>query len=235
PYTTLFRSLATLPLKTDALSMLGPLVAVKSIVLLSQPYRKKFVQLEVVENEPFHQRNQCVRRSAPVRPTARRGGAAMTGESTALVAALPMAAVLVDPSGWIAAANAAAEALFGMSLAGRHHVAALRQPDLLDALAAVLSGGESRATRFRHRDGSRDLIFRVSVSPAALGPRASALAVFEDETSVEAADQMRRDFVANVSHELKTPLTALLGFVETLRTTARDDPEARERFLAIMA
>ena len=45
---------------------------------------------------------------------------------------------------------------------------------------------------------------------------------------------MRRDFVANVSHELRTPLTALLGFIETLRHAARDDPAARDRFLAIM-
>jgi two-component system phosphate regulon sensor histidine kinase PhoR len=45
---------------------------------------------------------------------------------------------------------------------------------------------------------------------------------------------MRADFVANASHELRTPLSSLLGFIETLRGPARDDPEARERFLAIM-
>jgi two-component system phosphate regulon sensor histidine kinase PhoR len=52
---------------------------------------------------------------------------------------------------------------------------------------------------------------------------------------MEEAFQMRRDFVANVSHELRTPLTALMGFIETLLGAARDDAEARERFLAIMA
>jgi len=41
--------------------------------------------------------------------------------------------------------------------------------------------------------------------------------------------------VANVSHELKTPLTAMMGFIETLQTTARDDAQARERFLNVMA
>jgi two-component system phosphate regulon sensor histidine kinase PhoR len=46
---------------------------------------------------------------------------------------------------------------------------------------------------------------------------------------------MRRDFVANVSHELRTPLTAISGFVETLQGAAKDDPEARMRFLTIMA
>jgi two-component system phosphate regulon sensor histidine kinase PhoR len=46
---------------------------------------------------------------------------------------------------------------------------------------------------------------------------------------------MRADFVANASHELKTPIAGLLGFIETLRGPARDDPAARERFLGIMA
>jgi two-component system phosphate regulon sensor histidine kinase PhoR len=45
---------------------------------------------------------------------------------------------------------------------------------------------------------------------------------------------MRADFVANASHELRTPLAALTGFIETLKGPARDDPAARERFLAIM-
>jgi two-component system phosphate regulon sensor histidine kinase PhoR len=45
---------------------------------------------------------------------------------------------------------------------------------------------------------------------------------------------MRADFIANASHELRTPLAALLGFIETLQGTAKDDPVAREKFLAIM-
>jgi len=45
---------------------------------------------------------------------------------------------------------------------------------------------------------------------------------------------MRADFVANVSHELRSPLSALSGFIETLQTSAQDDPAAQERFLTIM-
>ncbi|MCF6304765.1 MAG: ATP-binding protein [Rhodobacteraceae bacterium] len=46
---------------------------------------------------------------------------------------------------------------------------------------------------------------------------------------------MRSDFIANVSHELRTPLASISGYIETLQGHAKDDPEARERFLSVMA
>ena len=55
-----------------------------------------------------------------------------------------------------------------------------------------------------------------------------------DLTSIQRADQMRVDFVANASHEIRTPLATLIGFIETLRGPAKDDAEAREKFLTIM-
>jgi two-component system phosphate regulon sensor histidine kinase PhoR len=58
--------------------------------------------------------------------------------------------------------------------------------------------------------------------------------LFVDLSSIRRAEQMRVDFVANVSHELRTPLATLLGFIETLQGPARDDAEARDRFLEIM-
>jgi two-component system phosphate regulon sensor histidine kinase PhoR len=65
------------------------------------------------------------------------------------------------------------------------------------------------------------------------GP-AWAMVALHDVTASKKADQMRADFVANVSHELRSPLSSLLGFIETLRDTARDDPAATDRFLGIM-
>ena len=47
-------------------------------------------------------------------------------------------------------------------------------------------------------------------------------------------EQMRADFVANVSHELRSPLSSLSGFIETLQGPAKDDATARENFLRIM-
>ncbi len=64
---------------------------------------------------------------------------------------------------------------------------------------------------------------------------AVALLSLHDITELKRAEQMRADFIANASHELRTPLATLTGFIETLRGPARDDPEAGERFLAIMS
>jgi two-component system phosphate regulon sensor histidine kinase PhoR len=58
---------------------------------------------------------------------------------------------------------------------------------------------------------------------------------FEDRSPWKDVKAMRSDFVANVSHEIRSPLTAISGFVETLQGAARDDPEAQVHFLGLMA
>src|SRR4029434_3955343 len=55
-----------------------------------------------------------------------------------------------------------------------------------------------------------------------------------DLTAVRRAEELRADFVANASHELRTPLAAVSGFIDTLRGHAKNDAEARDRFLEIM-
>ncbi|MBT8331789.1 MAG: cell wall metabolism sensor histidine kinase WalK [Deltaproteobacteria bacterium] len=61
-----------------------------------------------------------------------------------------------------------------------------------------------------------------------------ALVVFNDVTQLRRLENMRRDFVANVSHEIKTPLTAIKGFVETIQQGKVETLEEKERFLAIV-
>ncbi|MEK9725301.1 MAG: ATP-binding protein, partial [Rhodospirillaceae bacterium] len=63
----------------------------------------------------------------------------------------------------------------------------------------------------------------------------AAVVMFHDMTTAVRAEQMRVDFVNNASHELRSPLTAILGFIETLKGPAQDDAAARDRFLGIMA
>ena len=75
----------------------------------------------------------------------------------------------------------------------------------------------------------------VPLEHVATGRRCPALLItFRDLTEQDRLARMRADFVANASHELRTPLASLKGFVETLQGDAKDDAEARERFLKIM-
>lgn len=69
----------------------------------------------------------------------------------------------------------------------------------------------------------------------ATGTPAGAVIVISDVSRLKHLENIRRDFVANVSHELKTPITSVMGFVETLRDGAADDPAQNRRFLDIIA
>ena len=76
---------------------------------------------------------------------------------------------------------------------------------------------------------------RLYVSPMRKENRVvGALAMIEDITELRRLEQVRTDFAANVSHELKTPLTSIRGFVETLLDGAIDNPEMARKFLNII-
>ena len=150
--------------------------------------------------------------------------------ATELIRALPNPAVLIGRSQRIDAANAASEALLGRGLLGRHYALAIRQPSIIEAIEAVQEGTESAHARYLARRDGHDTTWKAQVKSL----DDTILVTFEDLSATEEVDQMRRDFVANVSHELKTPLTAMIGFIETLRGPARDDAAARERFLSTM-
>ncbi len=80
------------------------------------------------------------------------------------------------------------------------------------------------------------LLIRASGVPLfdGAGGRIGVLIVLNDVTQLHRLERVRRDFVANVSHELKTPVTSIAGFVETLQDGALDDRATTERFLEII-
>ena len=150
----------------------------------------------------------------------------------ALLSGVPLPAMIVGQDERIAVMNPAAVSMFGAAMLGRHHAIALRHPDVQAALMRGLRYGEGGVARQVVPGPSQDSVHRVTVTP--LPQQAGVLCVLEDLSEVEQMGQMRREFVANVSHELRSPLTALSGFIETLKGAAKDDPVARERFLGIM-
>ncbi len=153
---------------------------------------------------------------------------------------LPDPLLLVDENKRLRLANAAAEELYGNVSAGRDLVSIMRQPELLEAVDRVLEGAPAETVEFTIPvpvERSFDAHILPLVGPTGAGPASDGPAVLmllQDVTKVMRADRLRADFVANASHELRTPLATLVGFIETLRGPARDDSEARARFLAIM-
>jgi two-component system phosphate regulon sensor histidine kinase PhoR len=116
---------------------------------------------------------------------------------------------------------------------GRTLVEALRQADLVALVRQALSGveeltGEVEVGTVRRRN------FSVTAAPVRAAGANGAVLVLHDITELRRLERVRRDFVANVSHEFKTPLTAIQGFAETLLSGALDDKANRNRFVEII-
>ena len=148
------------------------------------------------------------------------------------LAVVPVPALAVDRSERIIAANTEARSLIGQNIVGRNFVTILRQPALIETVEAVMRDSMSRTATYLTNDGAQDITYEVSVRR--MVDAQQLVLCFSDVTHLQQASQIRRDFVANVSHELRTPLTALVGFIDTLRGPAREDADARDRFLDIM-
>ncbi len=154
--------------------------------------------------------------------------------AASVIAAVPIPMVLIDSARKLTAVNPQAEALLGPGATGRHYMTVLRQPSLVTAIEAALAGQGRGSARHAASEAGRETAWRVTATPLEGGLPGGVAVSFEDVTPLDEAMRSRRDFVANVSHELRTPLTALIGFIETLKGAARDDRDARERFLGVM-
>ncbi len=176
------------------------------------------------------------RRSSGAAP---RGSTAATGPDPAttasadlppgvadVLAALRSGSIVVDDAEAIRWASASVYA-WGLVRDGR-----LVDDETVRAVRAVRSGGEVRSFDLepRRRRGGARLVLAVQV--ARLGPDL-VVVLADDRSEVARVDDVRRDFVANVSHELKTPVGALSLLAEAVEGAA-EDPEAVVRFAARM-
>ncbi len=168
----------------------------------------------------------------------------LAASAQAIVDGLPDPLIAVDRQRRIVRTNLAARALLGAVGAERDLSTAFRQPQLLAAIDGLLetgvdgnfAGADQTAVEFMLPGPPElDVIAHLRRLPRAAADGSLALIVLHDTTARRRAERMRADFVANASHELKTPIAGLAGFIETLRGPARDDADARERFLGIMA
>jgi two-component system phosphate regulon sensor histidine kinase PhoR len=164
-------------------------------------------------------------------------GAAKPGELTQIAREvlddLPDPVLLVETNGRVELANKAMRALVGVNAERKNVSAVLRTPAVLEAVLRTAGTGEETSFEFmQHVPVERH--YRAFVSRTVQAPKLTAL-VLQDLTAVKRAEEARADFIANASHELRTPLAAVSGFIDTLRGHAKDDPDAREKFLGIMS
>ena len=160
-------------------------------------------------------------------------------EQEAVLASMVEGVLAVDTEFRVISINKAAEALLGNTrpeAAGRSLQEVVRNADLrrfvshalistLPIEGDIVMRGEPDRVLQAHGTALRDATQR------GIG----AVVVLNDVTRFRQLENMRRDFVANVSHELKTPITSIKGFVETLLDGAMENPQDAERFLHIIA
>ena len=152
-----------------------------------------------------------------------------------LLNGLQEAVFVLDRKRHILSANRAAERLFGKSHVGEDFVKVTRNPDCLGAIADVLSQErDSRQASFVDPNSRANLQINVTSLGTDNQDGARALVCLSDISDMHEAEQMRSDFVANVSHELRSPLTALSGFIETIADLDDDERDNRKRFLSLM-
>lgn len=170
-------------------------------------------------------------------PSGEDAGAAAKLADQFLIEKLPLPVLVIGPGGRIESANPAARQFLGLGSQRGHLSGALRQPSVLEAVSQALKGEAPEPVEYSTLAPIESHV-RAVTAPLKVEDDTSlpwrAMLVLFDETSIKRTERMRADFLANASHELRTPLASLSGFIETLRGHAKDDEEARERFLGIM-
>jgi len=165
--------------------------------------------------------------------------AALDGRlEVAIAEGLQEAIFVIDRQSTIKYANQAASRLFPELSLERPLLGYVRDPDVSQLIKDTLAGNIGAPISIQ-RPGSINRHLSVTGTPVITGDKDQeiinrAVIIFTDVTEIERNNTVRSDFLANASHELKTPIASMLGYIETLRGHAKDDETAREMFLGIM-
>jgi two-component system phosphate regulon sensor histidine kinase PhoR len=136
----------------------------------------------------------------------------------AVLAGMVEGVLVLDPNGCVTLANPRLRELLSLwgPVEGRKLLEVVRHPGIDDALRAAAGSTASVVSEVEIGERRpRTLLIHAAAFPQE-GPYMGTVAVFHDVTELRHLEMVRRDFVANASHELQTPLTAIRGFAETL-------------------
>jgi len=156
--------------------------------------------------------------------------------SAAILGSMVEGVAVVNGAERLVFANPGFASILGLDVppvAGSSLLEVVRQTELIEAVRRVLAG-EPRVEAEIATGTLRQHFFAATVAAVRAGETSGAVIVLHDITELRKLERIRRDFVANVSHEFRTPLTAIQGFAETLIGGAIDDPQNRGRFLGII-
>ncbi len=154
----------------------------------------------------------------------------------AVVSHMTDGVVLLSPKNEILLINDAARRLLGIvddgTYQGRPLPELIRVPQIIHAASQARSSKVDQSLAVEFVDGAvvRPISVRISCVQDDVPPH--LLLVLHDETDSHRVESIRREFIANVSHELKTPLAAIKGYAETVELAIQDDPEAAMHFIS---
>jgi two-component system phosphate regulon sensor histidine kinase PhoR len=156
--------------------------------------------------------------------------------SAAILGSMVEGVAVVDATDRVVFSNPGFSEILGLDMPpkiGSVLVESVRQTELIEAVHKVLRG--EPAVHAEIVTGTlRQRFFAATATAVRGGETSGAVLVLHDITDLRKLERVRRDFIANVSHEFRTPLTAIQGFAETLLAGAIDDPQNRLRFLEII-
>ncbi len=161
------------------------------------------------------------------------------GKLTSVFTSMVEGIVILNRQNRIELINPGASDILGnrySEMTGKTIIEAFRNVELQNALDRCRKTGQPVFQEIA-LDGGNQLFLNVNIAPIKdlPGQDNKIIVVFHDVTQLRKLERVRADFVANVSHELKTPLTAIIGFVQTLQEGAINDKETAGRFLTIIA
>ncbi len=145
--------------------------------------------------------------------------------------------IAVDNRQRIVLANSAAGRLFAFPASaaeGRPLIEVVRNHSVHEAVRAALTSGQPQRVETRsniQHPASTLQRIDIHVQPLPGAPCPGVVLVMHDMTELRRLESLRRDFIANVSHELKTPLSSIKAYTETLRNGAVSDPDTTQKFL----
>ncbi|MBE0534287.1 MAG: PAS domain-containing protein [Phycisphaerae bacterium] len=166
---------------------------------------------------------------------------AQRNQQQAMLGSMVEGVLAVNTAGSVLSANRAAAQMLQIAqeqCVGRTIEEVIRNTELQQFVRRILDNTEPAEYRITlHENIMPERHIQAHGTPLLgdSGSKIGALVVLNDITSVRRLEEVRRDFVANVSHELKTPVTSIKGFIETLLDGAMEDPGDRRRFLEIIA